>query len=106
MPPQRREVDDETRQRLADLRAKAADDIAGLLERHTDPLQALAYAAGLVEGAGNELLDGAIVRARETHRLEWREVAFALGLDGDNDDAVNRLMNRQAKRRQTAKERP
>lgn len=102
VPPRPTEVPPDELARLATIRADAAGD-AEHLALHggadTDPLAVVARRS-VILGEDHPLTTTAIVEAR-AKRLQWAEIAAALGLDHADRRTARRLSNRVAYRRRS-----
>lgn len=83
-------IDESDRQRLAEIRAAAASERLALeTNRPDDPLEAVAWLAGLSGQLRSEPLMEAIGQARSA-RFEWKEIAEAAGR-GQSASAARRM---------------
>ena len=91
--PSPRAIDASDRRRLAEIRHEATTRQAELVAaRPADPLEAVAWMAGLGElGDADELMN-TIQQARDA-RFEWKEIAEAIG-DGHSAPAARRVADR------------
>ena len=109
VPPRPLEIPDATIARLARVRADAAGDAEDLALRSGDATDHLAVVArrSVILGEDHQLTMSAIAEARAA-RLQWSEIAAALGLPHTDRVEVRNLRARVAyhRRRTTTEETP